>query len=124
VDAVLLYMLWAVLFYPTRDDIIQTNNFCLELAVVISTRLLQELRDESKVTYYYLESMNGIYSASVVSKEECKTAMGIETSNNISESVHGMLLETCNSSELSDLIVVLLVVSKIATVIGIEIMLL
>ena len=30
VDAVLLDMLRAVLFYPTRDDIIQTNNFCLE----------------------------------------------------------------------------------------------
>jgi dihydroorotase len=41
VDAVLLDMLRAALFYPTRDDIIQTNNFCLELAVVISTRLLQ-----------------------------------------------------------------------------------
>ena len=90
VDAVLLDMLRAALFYPTRDDIIQTNNFCLELAVVISTRLLQELRDESKVTHHYLESMNGIYSVSVVSEEERKAAMGIEASNNISESVHGM----------------------------------
>ena len=89
VDEVLLYMLWAVLFYPTRDDIIQTNNFCLELAVVISTRLLHELRDESKVTHHYLESMNGMYT-SIVSEEEHKAAMGIEASINISESVHGM----------------------------------
>ena len=43
VDAVLLDMLRALLFYPMCEDIIQTNDFCLELAVVISTRLLQEL---------------------------------------------------------------------------------
>ena len=66
------------------------TNSALELAVVLSTWLLQELRDESKVTHYYLESMNGMYSASVVSEEERKTAIGIDASNNISKSVHGM----------------------------------
>ena len=52
--------------------------------------MLQEMRDKSKVTHHYLESMNVMYSASVVSKEERKATMGIEAGNNISESVHGM----------------------------------
>ena len=46
VDAVVLDMLRASLFYPTRDDIIQSNDYCLEIVVVVATRLFQELRDE------------------------------------------------------------------------------
>ena len=90
VDAVLLDMLRASLIYLMQEDIIQTNDFCLELVVVISTQLLQELRHKSKVSHHYLESLNAVYSTSVVSKEERKAAMGIEASNNISKSVHGM----------------------------------
>eukprot|EP00956_Cyclotella_meneghiniana_P035649 scaffold116894_cov80-Cyclotella_meneghiniana.AAC.1 len=60
-------MLRASLFYPTQVDIIQCTDFCKEIAVVIATRLLQDLRDESKVTHHYMESMNGKYSAAVIS---------------------------------------------------------
>ena len=90
VDSVLLDMLRASLFYPTRVDIIQSTDFCKEIAVVIATRLLRELRDESKVTHHYMESMNGKYSAAVITEDERKAGMGIEASNNISESVHAM----------------------------------
>eukprot|EP00956_Cyclotella_meneghiniana_P024065 scaffold47977_cov82-Cyclotella_meneghiniana.AAC.2 len=89
VDSVLLDMLRASLFYPTRVDIVQRSNFCKEIAVVIATRFLQELRDESKVTHHYMESMNGKYSAAVITEDERKAGMGIEA-NNISESVHAM----------------------------------
>eukprot|EP00956_Cyclotella_meneghiniana_P017126 scaffold27601_cov69-Cyclotella_meneghiniana.AAC.15 len=51
VDSVLLDMLRASLFYPCTD------NFCKEIAVVIATRLIRELRNESKVTHQYMESV-------------------------------------------------------------------
>jgi hypothetical protein len=43
--------------YPARADIIQTNDFCLELAVVAIWRFLVEIQDETKVTHHYLESI-------------------------------------------------------------------
>ena len=85
---VLLDLLRAALLYPARADIIQTNDFCLELVVVAIRRFLAELRDETKVTHNYLESINGKYSLATISEEERQRGMGIEASNNISESVH------------------------------------
>jgi uncharacterized membrane protein len=46
------------------------------------------MHDESKVTHHYLESINGKYSLAVISEEERQAGMGIEASNNISESIH------------------------------------
>ncbi len=92
--------------------------------MVISTGLLQELRHKSKVSHHYLESLNAVYSTSVVSKEERQAAIGIEATNKISETVHGVSTQNMQQFGTSDLIVVRLVDSKIATVIGIEIMLL
>jgi uncharacterized membrane protein len=87
-DSVLLDLLRALLFYPVRSYVAKTHDFCLELAVVAIQRFLTEMHDESKVTHHYLESINGKYSLAVISEEERQAGMGIEASNNISESVH------------------------------------
>jgi hypothetical protein len=47
-----------------------------------------EMHDETKVTHHYLESINRKYSLAMISEEERQAGMGIEASNNISESVH------------------------------------
>jgi hypothetical protein len=85
---VLLDLLRAALLHPARADIIQTNDFCLELVIVAIRRFLVEMRDETKVTHHYLESINGKYSLATISEEERQRGMGIEASNNISESLH------------------------------------
>jgi hypothetical protein len=41
----------AALFYPTRADIMQTNDLCSELGVVCSVAFLKEFRDTTKATH-------------------------------------------------------------------------
>jgi hypothetical protein len=78
----------AALFYPTREDIIQTNKFCLELAVEAATVFLKEFRDTTKATHHYLSSIGGKYSTATITEDQRKASMGIEASNSIAESVH------------------------------------
>ena len=47
-DDVLLDLLRALLFYPVRAYVANTNDFCLELVVVAIKQFLREMHDESK----------------------------------------------------------------------------
>ena len=60
------------------------------IVVVVSTWLLQELRNKRKVTHHYLENIEGKYSAANISEAERLPSISTEASNNNSEAVHEM----------------------------------
>ena len=76
----------AALFYPTRADIMQTNDLCSELGVVCSVAFLKEFRDTTKATHNYLSSIDGQYSLKVISSDMREAGLGKEASNSTSES--------------------------------------
>ena len=76
----------AALFYPSRADIMQTNDLCTELGVVSAMAFLKEFRDTTKATHNYLSSIDGRYSLKTISNETRKAGLGKEASNSTSES--------------------------------------
>jgi hypothetical protein len=79
-------LLRAAVFYSSRADIVQTDEQCPALGMVLATRFLIEFRDTSKVTSGYLSSIAGKHSLAVISEEQRKAGFGKEASNSISES--------------------------------------
>ena len=76
----------AALFYPSRADIMQTDDLCTELGVVCAMAFLKEFRDTSKATHNYLSSIDGQFSLKVISDDMKKAGLGKEASNSTSES--------------------------------------
>eukprot|EP00956_Cyclotella_meneghiniana_P014747 scaffold22205_cov76-Cyclotella_meneghiniana.AAC.14 len=76
----------AALFYPSRADIMQTDDLCTELGVVSAMAFLKEFRDTTKATHNYLSSIDGRYSLKTISNETRKAGLGKEASNSTSES--------------------------------------
>ena len=96
-------LLRAALFYPTRADIVETDELCSQLAVVAAMAFLTEFRDTSKATHNYLSSIDGKLSLKVISEEQRLEGMRKEASNSISESNFASAtqsLKTCGTIRL------------------------
>eukprot|EP00956_Cyclotella_meneghiniana_P040421 scaffold194930_cov35-Cyclotella_meneghiniana.AAC.1 len=68
----------AALFYPSRADMMQTNDLCAELGVVSAMAFLKEFRDTNKASHNYLSSIDGRYSLKTISSETRKAGLGKE----------------------------------------------
>ena len=78
----------AAVFFPTRVDIRQTHDLCLELAVRWAASMRREFRDERKNTHKYLSASNGVASLAMISEEMRTDGFGIDASNSVCESLH------------------------------------
>ena len=78
----------AELFYPTRVDIIETHDFCTELACEAASIFRREFRDERKATHKYLSEIHGERSMAEITDQERKDGLGMAAGNCISESGH------------------------------------
>ena len=91
-DKVLLMdLLRAELFYPTRTYIRKSHDFSCMIAKEIAAVILVELRDPGKVTSGVLESVKGRYCQTNVTEEDRQLCMGMKAHNTISESCHANL---------------------------------
>ena len=103
-DKVLPYdLLRAMMFFPTRVDIRQSQDQSCRLAEVAACRFVVEFRDESKATAAYLNSIGGLKSRDKISIIERQANMGKDASNSISESLHASStvgLRTCGTARL------------------------
>ena len=79
-------LLRAAVFYPSRADIMKTDDLCSHLAVIAATTILTEFRDTQKATHNYLSSIHGKYSKAVISEEQRHAGKGKEASTSIVES--------------------------------------
>lgn len=76
----------AALFYPSRADIMQTDDLSSELGVISAMAFLKEFRDTTKATHNYLSSIDGKFSLKSISDDTRKAGLGKEASNSTSES--------------------------------------
>eukprot|EP00957_Ditylum_brightwellii_P168498 12825981-Ditylum_brightwellii.AAC.1 len=67
--------LQASIFYPTCNDMCQTEDLCCEMTTVIANTMRREFQDERKATSQYLSSLNRSKSAAVISEEERKAGL-------------------------------------------------
>ena len=82
-------LLRSELFYPTRVDLIQTNEYASELGAEAAAIFRTEFRDESKATHKYLSEIEKrIRSIEKITNEERLAGRGVAASNCISESGH------------------------------------
>jgi hypothetical protein len=80
-------LLRAAVFYPSRVDIMETDDLTSQLGNIAAMTMLAEFRDTSKATHNYLSSMFGKSSIAVISENQRKDGFGKEAANNnISES--------------------------------------
>ena len=93
-DKVLSYdEILAAVFYPTRVDIRQSQDSCLQLGVRWAATMRREFRDKRKNTKKYLSAIEGKASMSLVTEEERADGLGIDASNSVSESVHAASID-------------------------------
>ena len=94
---IVMDLLRAELFFPTRSYIRETHNFSCMLAEEIASVVLVELRDPRKVTAGVLESVKGRYCASNITEVDRQLCMGMKAHNAISESCHASATESLRS---------------------------
>ena len=82
-------LLKAQLFYPTRCDIVQSQDDCVELASEAAQVFRREFRDERKATHKYLSEVVGERSIGQIGIAEKEAGLGISASNCVSERGHG-----------------------------------
>ena len=78
----------AALFFPTRADIMESQDDCEILAPIAASVFRSEFRDTTKATAAYLADIDGNRSMKKVKKKEQEASLGVEASNSISERLY------------------------------------
>ena len=77
------------LMFPTRKDIIQSQEMTGDTGVHFAVVMRHEFRNTSKATAKYLGDIKGAKSIKKVSRAERNTGLNVFASNIVSESLHG-----------------------------------
>ena len=81
-------MCWAALFFPTRADILESQDNCEILAPIAASIFRCEFCDTMKATAAYLGNIDWKRSTKKVKKKERDASLGVEASNSISERLY------------------------------------
>ena len=78
----------AAVFFPTRADILESEDLCVKMFAQAGQIVQRECRDENKAKAVYILAIKGAKSMSKVTKEEVLVGRNVPATNCISESTH------------------------------------
>ena len=79
------------IMFPTRKDIVQSEEMTEDIGVHFGVVMRQEFRDTGKATANHSSTIKGAKSIRKVSRAERNATLNLSASNSVSESLHGAL---------------------------------